>query len=401
MNDVAVRLAFAQGAAGLIGGVTGPFLGAWLSAHGLDAVAIAALFASGRLLLVFVGPTTGIIADARNDRRTMMLILYLVMFLGYGALNIVTSQTAIFFGAVAAALAGGATWPLLESVSVRLSERYGFDYGHVRVWGSASFVAANILSGAAKSIFGIDMVPRWLTVVLVLNIVAIVLLPAPPPDRPRPDFRVRWSATFAEARELMRSTPFLLFLAAVSFDQGSHAFYYTYGGLHWLKLGYSGWLVGWIWPLGISAEIVLMSFSLRVFRYFGSTNLILCAGAACVLRWTIMAFDPPFPFVIFAQFLHGATFAMAHLGAMYFILKAVPPRLAATAQSLYAVSSAGIVMGVATLASGPLYAAYGGRGYLLMSAMGAMSLLFAWLLGTAWNGERITHHGVEEALDVI
>ena len=101
------------------------------------------------------------------------------------------------------------------------------------------------------------------------------------------------------------------------------------------------------------------------------------------MRWTILAFDPPLPLVVFAQFLHGGTFALAHLGAMYFILRAVPPRLAATAQSLYFVCSAGLMMGIATLASGSIYAAYGGRAYLLMSAMGAVAMGLALLLGGA------------------
>ncbi len=199
----------------------------------------------------------------------------------------------------------------------------------------------------------------------------------------------------------MRSRVFMVFLAAASLDQGSHAFYYSYGGLHWRSLGYSGTLIGVIWPLGVFAEIALMSVSLHVFRIVGATRLLALGGLGCVLRWTILAFDPPLTLVIVAQMLHGATFALAHLGAMYFILKSVPPRLAATAQSLYAVCSSGIAMGLATLASGPLYAAYGGRAYLLMSAMGLGALLLALLLGRMWSGGRITSGASEETLDTI
>ena len=86
---------------------------------------------------------------------------------------------------------------------------------------------------------------------------------------------------------------------------------------------------------------------------------------------------------------------------MYFILKAVPPRLAATAQSLYAVCSSGIAMGLATFASGPLYAAAGGRAYLLMSAMGVAAALFALWLSNVWHGARITQTVSEDAVDTI
>ncbi len=115
--------------------------------------------------------------------------------------------------------------------------------------------------------------------------------------RPRAICGCACARPLAEARELLRSPVFLIFLAAASFDQGSHAFYYAYGGLHWRELGYSGTLIGIIWPLGVLAEILLMSFSLRVFRALGATKLLLFGGIGCVLRWTILGFDPPLPFV--------------------------------------------------------------------------------------------------------
>ncbi len=392
MNGVALRLAFAQAAAGSSGGAYTPFFGAWLASRGLHPTEIGAIISIGMLLRVLFVPVSGLVADARNDRRAMMLVLYGITFASYTALNFVSGAVAIGMAAITAAVAGGAASPLLESVSVRLSERFGFDYGHVRLWCSTLFVAANFVSGLAVSAFGLVVIAPWLAVALAWNVIAIYLLPAPPAGRPKSDFGVKLRATLAEARELAASPVFLIFLAAASLDQGSHALYYGYGGLHWRQLGYSGALIGTIWPLGIFAEIALMSVSLRVFRMLGATRLLLFGAMGCMLRWTILSFDPPLPFVVFAQFLHGATFALAHLGAMYFILKAVPPRLAATAQSLYAVFSSGLVMGLATLASGPLYAAYGGRAYLLMAGMGVASSLFALWLGAAWDGERITAH---------
>jgi len=402
LRGVALRLSFAQAAAGAVGGAYTPFFGAWLAWKGLSPGEIGALLSAGMLLRVFVAPVTGIIADARNDRRGTMLVLYTIMLAGYGALNWVSLPFLIFAAAVPANIAGGACNPLLESVSVRLSERFNFDYGHVRLWASTLFVAGNLLSGVAVSIWGLIVIAPWLTVALVANVAAIYMLPKPRPDAPRGDFSLRMRATFAETRELLRSGVFLIFLAAASFDQGSHAFYYAYGGLHWRELGYSGTLIGVIWPLGVLAEIGLMSISLKVFRMLGATRLLLLGGIGCLLRWTILGFDPPLAFVVFAQFLHGATFAMAHLGAMYFILKAVPPRLAATAQSLYAVCSSGIGLGLATLVSGPLYAQFGGRTYFLMAAMGLAAALLALWLGRAWSGGRITvQTGEEETSDVI
>ena len=392
MRNVALRLSFAQAAAGLFGGAYTPFFGAWLAWKGLSPAEIGALLSTAMLLRVVVSPITGIVADARNDRRAMMLALYAVAFAGYGALNGIDKVPLIFLATIPANLAHGSITPLLESVSVRLADRFGFDYGHVRLWASTLFVIGNIVSGIAVSLWGMIVIAPWLVASVSFGIFAVRALPKPPARAPKSDLGLRVRATFAEARELLRSRVFVIFLLAASFDQGSHAFYYGYGGLHWRQLGYSGTLIGILWPLGVLAEIALMSMSRKVFRAFGSTRLLLLGGLGCLLRWSILGFDPPLPFVVVAQFLHGATFALAHLGAMYFILKAVPPRLAATAQSLYAVSSSGIMMGLATFASGPLYAQFGGHTYFLMAA------IFAFALGRAWDGERLTAHAATDEI---
>jgi hypothetical protein len=58
-------------------------------------------------------------------------------------------------------------------------------------------------------------------------------------------------------------------------------------------------------------------------------------------------------------------------------------------------------MGIATYASGPLYAAYGGHAYLLMSAMGLGAIIFALSLGRVWAGARILEDSFDEELAVI
>jgi PPP family 3-phenylpropionic acid transporter len=400
-SPVVLRLSGAWGAWGLSGGIYTPFFGAWLAWKGMSPAEIGTLLSAGMLLRVIVPPVTGIVADARNDRRSVMIVLIGLQFLGYLALDWAITPLQIFVFAVTANVTGAAAGPLMDSVSTRLAEHFGFDYGHVKRWNSITFAVANVASGLAVSQWGLVVLAPWLAVSLALAFASICLLPAPPRGRVRGQFGIKLRATLAEARELMGSAAFLLFLLAASFDQGSHAFYYGYGGLHWRELGYSGALIGAIWPLGVVAEAMLFSVSLPLFRALGATRLLLFGGLGCAVRWTILAFDPSLPVVIFAQLLHGATYAFAHLGAMYFIVKAVPPRLSATAQSLYAVMSNGVVMGLATFASGPLYAAYGGRTYLLMAAMGVATILCAWQLGRTWHGGRLTQAEDEEIGDTI
>ena len=120
-----------------------------------------------------------------------------------------------------------------------------------------------------------------------------------------------------------------------------------------------------------------------MFARIGARELILLGAGAAVLRWLVMGFDPPLALLLPLQVLHGLTFGATHLGAMHFIGQSVPEAQAGTAQSLYASVTGGIAMGGAMLISGPLYAAYAGRGYWAMAAIAAIGLAAVLALGKA------------------
>ena len=86
------------------------------------------------------------------------------------------------------------------------------------------------------------------------------------------------------------------------------------------------------------------------------------------------------PALIGAQALHALTSGAAHLGAIHFIARAVPPGLSATAQSLYAAVVMGLGTGLILFASGWLYAAYAGAAYYPMAASALLGAILAWLL---------------------
>jgi PPP family 3-phenylpropionic acid transporter len=296
----------------------------------------------------------------------------------------------IFVWGVAALVLWISSSPIMESATLRAAEAAQIPYGRVRVWLSIAFVAGNVLSGFAIAASGYAIVPVWFVVCAGLQLAAIATLPRAAQERETGSFALRFQTTLAEAQELIRKPLFLLFLLACSLIQGSHIVYYTYAGLTWRAQGFSATTIGLIWPLGVLAEIALFAYSGAFVRRIDAVTLMLIGAVAAALRWAIMAFDPSLPVLIAAQFLHGLTFAVPHLGAMYFILRATPPRLSATAQSLYSVFGTGLGSSLALLPASYLYARSGSAVYAMMSLMAVFAFGFALLLKRRWNGGRLT-----------
>jgi PPP family 3-phenylpropionic acid transporter len=200
----------------------------------------------------------------------------------------------------------------------------------------------------------------------------------------------------ADIKLFLHSPAFLLFLAAAGLAGASHAIYNTLSSVHWQSLGISPSAIGFLWAAAVLAEVVLFGFSRRVLMRAAPATLMAIAAAAAVVRWTVMAFDPPLVVLFPLQMLHALTFGAAHLGAIHFLAAAVPERYAATGQGLYATVASGIGMGGAYLIAGPLLHALGGPAFLFMAGFGALSLVFALLLGQRWGGESLGHAGGTE-----
>ena len=139
--------------------------------------------------------------------------------------------------------------------------------------------------------------------------------------------------------------------------------------------------------IGVSAEVVLFAFSAPVVRRFGPAQLIVAGAGASVLRWGVMALDPPLAVLVPLQLLHALTYGAAHLGAILFIARAVPHLGMGSAQAFYATVAAGLMLGIVSLISGALYDALGGAVFLVPALVAAVGCAAGIMLLRGWNGQ--------------
>jgi PPP family 3-phenylpropionic acid transporter len=388
-NDFAVRLSAFYIATFFIVGCYMPFLPVWLRWRGLDETQIAFIYAMPVFVRALFTPAMTFLAD-RSGRPVTML-----KWLAWGALlSALTLPLAGGFGAIfAIILLFTLFWmsviPLTDVVALSGTRAGRADYGRMRLWGSFSYIAMTTTGGAVLQLWG-PQAALWLFIGAAASVALTVYgLPRGSGyDRAveaTPGFPLR-RLRLTDLLQLVRAPQLWLFFAATSTIQASHAVYYIFGTLHWTSIGISPAIIGLLWAIGVIAEIALFAFAGLVGRWFGPAQLIGLAAATSVLRWLFTAYDPPLPVLFALQSLHGLTFGAAHLGAMQFMVRALPQRLAASAQGLYASITAGVVMGLASLAAGPLYGAYLGRAYFAMAVLACAGLAASTLLMRRWRG---------------
>jgi PPP family 3-phenylpropionic acid transporter len=267
--------------------------------------------------------------------------------------------------------------PLSDVLTLRLARRERFDYGRVRAFGSAAFIVANLLLGAALTHGSPWLVMAWvIAAAAVTAALARPLLPAEP-------IHGEGAASESPLRglgRLMGNGPFLLVIVSVGLIQAAHGFHYGFSTLVWRGQGISPAVVGVLWALGVLAEIAFLGLSEPWRRRLGPERLLIISGLAAVVRWTIAGFAPPLAVLAPLHLLHGLTFAGVFLAGLALVERTSPPDSASAAQTLAAALSGGLFIGLATLGSGALFDLVGARGYWAMSAMSVAGLAGAVVL---------------------
>ena len=163
----------------------------------------------------------------------------------------------------------------------------------------------------------------------------------------------------------------MLAIVSTGLIQASHGFYYGFSALAWGAQGLASGVVGTLWGVGVAAEIGFLWFMEPWRRRIGPERLVVLGGTGAVVRWTCLALSPPLWLTIVLQALHALTYTATFMGSLQLMERLAPAKAPPGAQTLNSVLSGGLLIGLATMASGRLFDAVGVHGYLAMSLIAA------------------------------
>ncbi|MFI4935227.1 MAG: MFS transporter [Caulobacterales bacterium] len=373
---LAVRLGLYYAAIFIGNGAAGPYAGVWFRAHGLSGAAIGLILAAPLLGRAVTGPGLAIWADGFVRRRSPLILIGAGVAVVYACLAFTHGFWIWFALWFVAQTLFGALSPLADVITLRRARAEGFNYGWPRGMGSAAYIVGAVGMGAVISLTSADALLPWIvTAALATTLSARWLLP---PDKVHEQGeRLAGAERVKGLGALIADPVFMLAVVSAGLIQASHGFYYGFSALVWKAQGLSSSLVGVLWGLGVAVEVVFLWFMEPWRRQVGPERLMIIGGVGAVVRWTCLAMSPSLWVLFLVQALHALSFTATFVGSLQMIERLAPSRSASAAQTLNSVLSGGLLIGLATMASGRLFDAAGAYGYLAMSLIALAGLVGA------------------------
>jgi PPP family 3-phenylpropionic acid transporter len=364
----ATRLALFYAAIFALIGCHLPFFPVWLRAVGIDAAWIGIISAVPAVTRFTVLPVVTGLAERHAAVRGAIVVTAIVTTAGFAAIGTQHLPVAVFLTYAATCAAWTPTIPLTDAYALRGVVRYGFDYGTVRLWGSAAFIIGALGCGWLADLIVAEHLIWIITAAAALG--AVISFGLQPLDGRQAQARWREGSG-----ALLRDRGFLAIIAASALIQSSHTTYYVFGSITWQLAGLGGLTIAALWALGVLSEIVVFALSPR-FTLQPST-LVVIGGCGAVARWLITAQEPPVAVLAVVQLVHGLSYGLTQLGTMGLMVRHVPMPTVTRAQG-YLAACGGILSSSASIASGMIYARYGQGAYYAMAAMALSGAAVMW-----------------------
>ena len=373
------RVASVYGALFFALGIYMPFYPLLLADRGMDVTQIGLLIGVPMALRAVVASPLGILADFVGDRRRVLMLYSTVAAITFSAFAIADGFWPLMAISIVVSLFSNASNPIVDALATSIVRQGKADYGRMRMWGSVSFVAANVIGGAVISQFSAHSLFRLL--LMALWGAALVLAIAPPEEAGRhsaSDERHSSEPHLGLFKHLLRDPALVGGMVAAALIQASHAMIYGFSSLYWGQTGYSGTEVGVFWAAGVVAEILMFFVSGRLFNRWRPGQMLVLSGSAAIIRWLLFPLVTTASGYLLLQSMHALTFACCHLAMMRLVVERVENRFAVTVQGFYTTVGA-LAMSAATLASGPLFRNFGGTGFQLMAGVDVIAIVIAFV----------------------
>ena len=349
-------------------GAFAPYFALYLKSLGYSAAEIGLLLAVNPVARIFGPNLWGWLSDHYRARGQLIrltavgtAVVFTAMFFNHG-----------FAWMFAALLLLNVFWcgvlPLAESATLSLVGSRVGTYGRVRLWGSVGFVTVVIGGGYLLDFFGLGALAPMVLIMLVLMAASTFFLP-----RDREPSR---HANHAPILSIVTRPDVIALLAGFFLMQVAHGPYNAFYSIRLVEAGYSKTAVGWLWSLGVIAEIGLFLLLPRLLRAYSLNQILLFSFGCAFVRLLMIAWGVgSLTILLAAQILHAITFGAYHAAGVAMMHQIFRGRNQARGQAIYTSLGYGLGGTLGTLMAGYSWETLGAEWTFTLAATAALLAL--------------------------
>ncbi len=349
-------------------GAFAPYFALYLKSLGYSAAEIGLLLAVNPVARIFGPNLWGWLSDHYRARGQLIrltavgtAVVFTAVFFNHGFAWMFTTLLLlnVFWCGVL---------PLAESATLSLVGSRVGTYGRVRLWGSVGFVAVVIGGGYLLDFFGLGALAPMVLMMLVLMAASTFFLP-----RDREPSR---HADHAPILSIVTRPEVIALLAGFFLMQVAHGPFNAFYSIHLVEAGYSKTAVGWLWSLGVIAEIGLFLLLPRLLRAYSLNQILLFSFGCAFVRLLMIAWGVgSLPILLAAQILHAITFGAYHAAGVAMMHQIFRGRNQARGQAIYTSLGYGLGGTLGTLMAGYAWETLGAEWTFTFAATAALLAL--------------------------
>ena len=345
-------------------GIYLPFFNLYCYQLGFSGLNIGILSAARSVAMVVFPLIWGVLADRLGARRPIYILcsfcsaliwMQYLFTVEFGPMLAITLLYGMFYAPIIS---------FLEAFTMDILGKEKKSYGHLRVWGSISFIAVVLVLGKVIDLYSVEII-----VVLILAGSLMFALISTQIPAMRPLKRKRLSGG---AKNLLNGRV-LVFLFCAFLMLVSHGAYYGFFSIHLENQGYGSTFIGLTWALASAAEILVMIRSDQIFRRFSLESVLIFSFLVAALRWIILFAAQSAAIILVSQVLHAITYGTFHIASILYIDRLTPDKAKTLGQAVNNAVSYGLGLMVGFFFNGYLYELSGSHTLFMISSLIALA----------------------------
>lgn len=332
-------------------GVLIPYWSLYLKSLGFNSLTIGALIAILPATKLIAPYLCGWLAD--HTRRSMLIIRVtsILALLSFSLVFISQQLWWLTFAMLLFSFFWNAILPQFEVMTLNHLGNDTHRYSMIRLWGSLGFIVIVVLMGDLLQHYEIDLIPLVVLIAFICISLSSFIVPEKL-NTPHAEHSSIW--------HVIKQPKVLAFLVVCFLMLCSHGPYYTFYTIYLQEQGYSSYMIGVLWAVGVLAEVIIFLLMHRLLPVFGARKLLIATLLLTTLRWLIIGFFVNDLSMLFlAQLIHAFSFGVFHSVGISLVHEYFTGSHQGRGQAIYASTSYGAGVAVGSLVSGAVWDQWG------------------------------------------